>query len=134
MGVHIPRRLINQILEQAQNSPTREICGLISSKDKHPVRCYPISNKASDPEHHFLLNPREQIDAMREMRERNENLFAIYHSHPDAPAISSVEDIQWSAYPDVLYLIISMSITGTIQINGFLIQGSSADPMEISLL
>lgn len=40
--IFIPRKLVNQLLHLAQNSPQSEICGLISSQNNIPVRCYPI--------------------------------------------------------------------------------------------
>ena len=40
--------------------------------------------------------------------ENKEALFAIYHSHPAAPPIPSQTDRELAAYPDALYLIISL--------------------------
>jgi proteasome lid subunit RPN8/RPN11 len=117
--IHIPRRLVNQILEQAQTSPGAEVCGLIASRDGQPSHCYPIANTAQDPVHRFLLNPKQQIDAMRQMREQGEELYAIYHSHPDTPAFPSATDLEQAAYPDVLYFIVSLSTTGTLQMRAF---------------
>lgn len=134
MEVHIPRPLINQILAQAQDSPTREICGLISGQDQQPTRCYPVSNKATEPEHRFLMDPKQQIDIMRDIRERGEELYAIYHSHPDAPARPSAEDMEQAAYPEALHLIISMSTTGTLQLNGFQIQATGVTPVDVFVL
>lgn len=131
MEVHIPRNLINQILEQAQDSPSKEICGLISGVNQQPAHCYPVSNRATDPKHRFLMDPKQQIDIMREMRERSEKLYAIYHSHPDTPAMPSTEDMEQAAYPDALHLIVSMSVTGTLQLNGFRILENRATPVDI---
>jgi proteasome lid subunit RPN8/RPN11 len=133
MEAHIPRHLINQILEQAQNSPTREVCGLISCVDQYPAKCYSVSNTAPDPEKHFLMDPEQQIGIMRDMRERNEELYAIYHSHPDSPARPSEEDLAQVAYPDTLHLIISMDTTGILQLNGFQIQSGRAIPVDVIL-
>lgn len=131
MAVHIPRRLVNQILEQAQQSPTREVCGLIASQDNQAARTIPVSNTATDPRHRFLMDPKQQVDIMRDMRERGETLYAIYHSHPDSPAMPSTEDMVQAAYPDALHLIISMSTTGTLQLNGFHIEANSATSVDI---
>ena len=117
--VSIPRTLINQILEQAQHSPDREVCGLIASRHGQGLHCYPIDNADPHPDHHFLMDPKQQIDAMRDMRERGEELFAIYHSHPDAPPLPSQEDLEQAAYPDALYIIISLATEGTLQMQGF---------------
>jgi proteasome lid subunit RPN8/RPN11 len=53
----------------------------------------------------YLMEPGAQIDAMRDMRERGESLLAIFHSHPDSPAVPSTLDLARAAYPDTIYLI-----------------------------
>lgn len=117
--VAITRTLVNQILEQAQQSPEAEVCGLIAGRHGQPVRCYPIVNTDPQPDHHFLMEPHQQIAALRDMRERGEELFAIYHSHPDSPPLPSEEDLAQAAYPDALYLIVSLATIGTLQLRGF---------------
>ena len=129
--VHIPRTLINQILEQAQGSSSREVCGLIAGLDGKPTRCLPIENADRDPTHHFLLDPKQQIDAMRAMREQGEELFAIYHSHPDAPPLPSAEDLEQAAYPDALYVVVSLGTTGTLQLRGFHILNKNPRAVDI---
>lgn len=117
-AVVLPRPLVNQLLTEAQKHPGIEVCGLVgqSAAGSH---CYPISNTAEDPSREFLLDAAEQIEAMRQMRERGEQLYAIYHSHPDSPAYPSPTDQRLAAYPGVLYLIISLDITGVLQMRGF---------------
>ena len=131
-AVVLPRPLVNQLLTQAQQHPDTEVCGLIgqSSSGSH---CYPISNTAADPSQQFLLDAAEQIDAMRQMRERDEQLYAIYHSHPDAPAYPSATDQRLAAYPGVLYLIISLDIQGVLQMRGFQLGGQHIDEIALEV-
>jgi proteasome lid subunit RPN8/RPN11 len=129
--ISLPRHIINQILEQAQDSPGAEVCGLIGSRNGEPTRCYPVANDAEEPRHHFLMDPRQQIDAMRAMREEGESLFAIYHSHPDAPALPSAEDLQQAAYPEAYYLIASLATEGTLQLSAFQLKGHAMQPLAV---
>ncbi|MBL1275893.1 MAG: M67 family metallopeptidase [Ectothiorhodospiraceae bacterium] len=117
--IEMPRYIVNQLLELALNSPDSEICGLISSIDGHANRCYPTTNIATDQHQQFHCDPEQHIDAMRSMRERGESLFAIYHSHPNTPAIPSLADIEQLSYPQAIYLIISLQTTGTLQMRAF---------------
>ena len=117
--VELPRRIVNQLLEQALSAPNAEICGLIASFNNKPNHCYPVSNVATTPQSHFQLDPEQQIAAMRQIREQGETLFAIYHSHPSAPATPSAADIEQMNYPDALYLIISLHTTGTLQMRAY---------------
>lgn len=117
--VNFPRPLVNRILHQAQVSPDIEICGLIGAYHGIPRSCYPIKNIAEHSTVKFWMNPEEQIDAMREMRARNEALFAIYHSHPTTSAKPSTTDLEQANYPDTLQIIISLNTKGVLEMRGF---------------
>ncbi len=118
-SITLPRPLVNVMLHHAQLSPASEVCGLIGARDGIPIRCYQVANVAGEPGHLFQMDPREQIDAMRVMRERGESLFAIYHSHPDSPPAPSETDLKEAGYPDALYLIISLDTTGVLEMRGW---------------
>jgi len=131
--IHIPRKLTNQLLHHAQLNPETEVCGLIGSKDNVPCSCYPVSNVAAQPGTRFLLDAKEQITAMAKMRDNQEQLFAIYHSHPTAPAIPSALDLTEAAYPDALYLIISLNTKGILEMRGYKIEQKTAMEIPLSL-
>lgn len=117
--IQIPRPLAIELLHHAQISQDREVCGLIGAHQGTPVSCYPITNVADNPSELFELDPKEQVNAMRKMRERSEELFGIFHSHPTTDATPSVTDLELAEYPDVVYLIISLKTKGVLQMRGF---------------
>lgn len=129
--ITLPRTLANQILTQAQQHPETEACGLVSARDGVASHIYPITNIAEDKQRHFELDPAQQIKAMKTMREANEELFAIYHSHPHAPAEPSASDIQQSSYPDALYLIISLDTKGVLEMRGFYLRDGTVEGVEL---
>ena len=130
--IQIPRKITNQLLHLAQQSPDFEVCGLIGSKNGLPTHCYPIANTAEQPEQRFLLDAAQQISTMVKMRELGEELFAVYHSHPSAPAQPSSADLELANYPDALYLIISLNTKGILEMRGFKIDQKTA--LEIPLI
>ena len=71
---------------------------------------------------------------MSEMRKLNQELFAIYHSHPTAPALPSSEDLALSAYPAALYLIISLNTKGILEMRGFKINQDAAHEIPLTLI
>jgi proteasome lid subunit RPN8/RPN11 len=131
--IQIPRKLTNQLLHLAQLSPDLEVCGLIGGKNGLPTHCYPVKNTAENPQQRFLLDAGEQISAMAKMRELGEDLFAIYHSHPAAPAQPSTTDLEMSTYPEALYLIISLNTKGILEMRGFRINQKSALEIPLTL-
>ena len=122
-------------MTQAQKQPAREVCGLIGRDPlRGDSRCYPVSNSADDPAHLFTLDAAEQIGAMRLMRERGEELFAIYHSHPSSAALPSPTDRRLAEYPGVMYLIISLGTTGVLEMRGFSVgkpPGAAGDQQQM---
>ena len=131
--ITIPRPIVNQLLHLAQQSPDEEVCGLISRNAQGFKTCYSVANIARDKKRFFELDPKSQIDAMRAMRERGEELAAIYHSHPDAPPLPSITDVQQHEYPGVLYLIISLNTKGVLEMRGFQIHDREIREVAIGL-
>ncbi len=131
--IQIPRKITNQLLHLAQISPEIEVCGLIGSKNGLPSSCYPVKNTAEHPQQRFQLDAAQQISAMAKMRDHGEQLFAIYHSHPTAPAMPSVTDLELASYPEALYLIISLNTKGVLEMRGFKIADKSAQEITLSL-
>jgi len=129
----LPRPLVNRLLAIAQHDHEREACGLIASRDGTPGTVYPVANVAEDPGRFFQMEPKGQIEAMRAMRDRGEALFAIFHSHPDAPASPSATDIAESAYPDALHLIVSLNTKGVLEMRGYRIIDGEAREEALEL-
>ena len=131
--IHLPRPLINQLLHHAQRSPAAEVCGLVGAKAGVAVRCYPVANVAADPRRLFAMDPAQQIAALRALRNRGEELFAIYHSHPSTPPLPSTTDLAQAAYPEALYLIISLQTRGVLEMRGFRLKDGTVAEVELEI-
>jgi proteasome lid subunit RPN8/RPN11 len=131
--IQIPRKIANQLLHLAQLSPEQEVCGLIGAINNIARTCYPINNTAEQPKTRFQLDSKQHINAISNMRDKNEALFAIYHSHPTAPAIPSATDIKLATHPDVVHLIISLNTKGVLEIRGFSITEGAVEELVLSL-
>jgi proteasome lid subunit RPN8/RPN11 len=72
-----------------------------------------LRNVAAEPELGYEAAPEDLFAAQRAMRERGEELLAIYHSHPRAAEPSPSEtDIRQAFYPSATYLIIGLGGSG----------------------
>jgi len=131
--INLPRPVVNSLLKLAQSKTDKEVCGLISQQANNKMKVYPVNNIASDPERFFEMDPAETINVMKQIRESQAELFAIYHSHPHAPAYPSKTDIEQAGYPDALYLIISLNTKGVLELKGFRIQQDSVTNIDLAL-
>ncbi len=131
--LEIPTALVNQLSQYAQSTPEVEICGLIGSQNGIPTSCFPIKNTSSMPHSRYKMDAQQQISAIRSMRESSQDLFAIYHSHPNSEAYPSERDLNNAAYHTVLYIIISLENERNPKIRGFRIS-KSKKYREVKLL
>jgi len=131
--IQIPRQIVNQILQHAQSDDELEVCGFISEKNGLPYKAYPILNVAETPDHLYKMDGKQQIDAMREMRENDESLFAIYHSHPSSEAYPSKIDIEESQYPEAIYIIVSLNTKGVLDLRAFKLHEGEVNSLAITL-
>jgi proteasome lid subunit RPN8/RPN11 len=133
-ALRLPRRIVNDLLDHARACPGEEVCGLISARDGAAQRAVPVANAAPHPEYRYAMDPRGQIAALREMREAGEELLAIYHSHPASPAAPSTIDVAEAGYPDAVYLIISLSTEGVLEMRGFRIRDGRAREVALEIV
>lgn len=132
-SITLPSSLIKPLLEAALATPEVEVCGLIGHRPGSGYRIYPVDNVARHPQSRFELDPAGQIEAMRGMRENGEALFAIYHSHPDAPARPSAIDIEQASHPGALNLIISLQERDAPELRGWWISEDGVEEVKIEI-
>ena len=57
---------------------------------------------------HFTLDPRDQMNAIKDMRANGLKPLGNWHSHPSSPSRPSVEDIRLAFDSKASYLILSL--------------------------
>ncbi len=93
-----------------------EACGLVGSAPTEgtasanaavvAAAVLPVENALHSPVR-FRMAPAEQLKAFYWLEERQLELSAIFHSHPQGPDHPSASDLAEFAYPGVLMLILS---------------------------
>lgn len=100
----------DQILTNAYEAVPDECCGLIGGESGHARSLYPMRNVAVDKIVSYEAAPEDLFAAQRQMRERGEELLAIYHSHPrSAEPLPSETDIRLAYYPQAVYFIVGLA-------------------------
>ncbi len=131
----LPQPMVNTMLALAQQNPDIEICGLIGKNENNNRKeYYAIDNVAKNPACGFLMDAHQQIKAMKTMRDRQQTLYAIVHSHPTTSAIPSQRDIEENNYRDVYYIIISLNSKDVPEMRGYIPQADSMQAVDIALI
>jgi proteasome lid subunit RPN8/RPN11 len=131
--LYLPRPLVNKILAHAQHNPSVEICGLIASDASDKKVYYAIDNVAENPGCRFLMDAPQQIKAMKQMRDRQQQLLAIVHSHPTSNAQPSALDIAENGYRDAFYIIISLNTKGVLEMRAYTQRQDKMQEVELIL-
>ena len=129
--MRIPRTIYDELLEHAHDEAPNECCGLIGGEDEVAKTVYRARNAEASPLR-YNLDPQDQFRIMTEMEERGEDLSAIYHSHTASPAYPSQTDINLAAYPDTVYLIVSLA-EGEKDLRGFRIEDGEVTEVDLDV-
>lgn len=122
---------MTELMAHAQHTPTVEVCGLIG-RGPDGDSIYTATNVATEPKDTFELAPEDQIAAFKSMRHADEQLLAIYHSHPDEAAIPSTADRTGLGYPSAFTLILAPTEPRNTAIRAW--QSTTAGFVETSLV
>jgi proteasome lid subunit RPN8/RPN11 len=101
----------DQIVTNAREAEPAECCGLIGGTEGGEAKSiYALRNVAPNAHVAYEAAPEDLFAAQRQMRERDEELLAIYHSHPRAaePAPSET-DVRLAYYPQAVYFIVGLA-------------------------
>lgn len=111
-GLTIDGATWEEILAHLQGSLPNEGVGLLATaaegETQRAMRFFPGANVDASPSR-FTMDPREVIEAFRQMRESGWTFGAIVHSHPATEPAPSPTDAREAYYPDALLLIVSFA-------------------------
>ena len=108
MTFQITRSALEEITAHARAEAPAECCGMLVGSGASIDEAVRARNLAEDPAR-FLVDPRDHIAARRAARDQGLEVLGFYHSHPRSAAWPSDADVAEAAYPDAVYLIVSLA-------------------------
>lgn len=114
MRFALSKQHLAEIIAHAREAAPHECCGVIGgTKHGESRTIYRTRNLAMNPLVTYEAAPEDLFAAQRQMRERGEELIAIYHSHPRAHEPEpSATDVRLAYYPAAVYLIVGLPNRG----------------------
>lgn len=110
--LRMPRAMYEVLVAHLAASLPNEGCGLVAGvydgETEIASRFYPGTNIDRSPVR-YTMEPREVIDALREIRKQEWHLAAIVHSHPRTRPSPSRTDLAEAYYPDSRLIIVSFA-------------------------
>ena len=126
---------VNRIIEHAKNRLPDEACGLIGGIDNEDGvreirKVYLLTNTDRSREH-FSIDPKEQLQAVKDMRSVGIKPLGNWHSHPESPSRSSDEDIRLAVDSEASYLILSLMDIDNPVLNSFHVENGVSTREEL---
>jgi proteasome lid subunit RPN8/RPN11 len=135
--ISLPQALAQQMFEHALAGLPDEACGIVAG-DRSPfesgsaLRFYPMKNAEASP-YRYRIDPEEQLRVMLEIDDRDQVVWAIFHSHTGSPAEPSPTDRRLAFYPGALYLIASLADREQPEIRGWTIREERVQEVELDV-
>lgn len=132
--IYIRKRDFEEIVAFAQRGLPNEVCGLlggtIQGEARQVEKVYYLKNLDQSREH-FSMDPKEQLKAVKDMRDHGWKLIGNFHSHPETPSRPSEEDKRLAYDKNIRYLILSLRNPEKPVLNAFLIEKDRVTKEEI---
>jgi [CysO sulfur-carrier protein]-S-L-cysteine hydrolase len=130
--VRISQDFVDEIVAHAREDAPNECCGMIGGVDGNATSVYRSVNAEASPLR-YSLDANDQFRIMREIEERGEELAGIYHSHTASAAYPSQTDVNLAAYPDAVYLIVSLQDPEEPELRGYWIRDGEIEeaPLDV---
>jgi len=136
MIIRLDYKLYDELVDYARTHFPEEACGLIAGTeengDREIKKIYYLENK-DHARDHFTLDPREQMEAIKDMRSLGLKPLGNWHSHPESPSRPSDEDIKLAYDSKASYLILSL-MTKEAVFNGFHIENGQVTKEDLRII
>ena len=140
----LSKKTYEAMIEHAKKGFPNEACGILAGPARPPQRLadtgrrtvsefFPMTNRDNSSISYFM-DPKEQLVVFKKMRQLNIEMAAIFHSHVASVAYPSQKDIRLAFYPEVRYLIVSLSDMNKPILRSFRIKDEKASEEEIKIV
>ena len=129
----IPQRIHDDMITHAIEGLPQEVCGILAGSDGAVKALYRVTNTDASSTH-FSMDLNEQFAVIKDLRIRGLNMLAVYHSHPEAPAKPSEEDIRLARTPNVSYVVISLMSPDVPVLKSFKISADQVENEEVRIV
>jgi len=122
----------DELVGHSKKEFPNEACGILAGKDRKVEKFYPVSNTDESAET-FLMDSKEQLRVMKEIRNLGLEMVGIYHSHLETEAYPSAHDVKLAYYPETSYVIVSIKDKDNPGIRSFKIAEGNISEEEIKI-
>jgi len=141
MKLVISQADVDLLVEHARREAPAEACGYLAGprvdgdEPRAVAKVYPMANieEPARREIRYRMEPKEQFEAMKDMRVHGWDVVGTYHSHPESQAHPSGIDIDLAFDPVALYVIVSLAEASNPDIRAYSIVDGRVEEAHVSI-
>lgn len=105
----IPQALYADVIAHCRSRYPKEACGLLAAVELNGpiVQVYPMRNVEDSPIG-YSLDPKEQLQVEKQMRQAGQRMAGIFHSHTASAAYPSSVDVSLALSSELSYVLVSL--------------------------
>ena len=138
MEVKLSRADYEKMLDHARKELPNEACGLIAGIDdengERVVKKVYLLTNIDHSNEHFSLDPKEQLQAVKDMRANGLRPLGNWHSHPESPSRPSEEDKRLAYDSSASYMILSLMDSANPVLNSFHVEGGISSKEDLKII
>ncbi len=126
--IYLTEQQAGGLIEHSKREFPDEACGILVGEyveqtgGERKVRTVYQMNNTDRSSTTFLMDPKEQLKVMKEIRKSGLLMVGIYHSHPKTESYPSMRDVEFAYYPGMSYVIVSLKDKDNPNIRSFKIE------------
>ncbi len=136
--LYVVRADYDSILAHCQQASPKEACGLLAGSrvlapgqpDRLVAQVYRMTN-VENTAIGYSMDPREQLRVEKIMRQGNQYLLGIYHSHTATEAFPSPVDVSLALSPELSYVLVSLKDKTQPVLNSYRIDGQTVEREQV---
>lgn len=131
--ITIPKKIYEEMVAHAKAGYPNEACGIVGGEKAGSMSHFFSMKNMDEASISYFMDPKEQLLVFKKMRELKIEMTGIFHSHVASEAAPSQKDVRLAFYPDVSYLIVSLSDLKKPVLRSFKIKDEVATEEEIKI-
>jgi proteasome lid subunit RPN8/RPN11 len=134
-AIPVSKKAYADMISHAKAGFPNEACGILAgSKDGGEAGTFYAMKNADAASVSYFMDPKEQLLVFKAMREKGLEMRGIFHSHVASEAYPSQKDVRLAFYPEVSYLIVSLSDMEKPVLRSFRIEEETVTEEEVRLV
>ena len=120
----VSKKQVDEAVAYCKSHYPKEACGLFGGTDGRVQQVYLMRNVEDSPIG-YSMDPKEQLQVEKQMRQKGQKLIGIFHSHTASEAYPSSVDVNLAISPDVSYVLVSLKDQSKPDFRSYRIDGKT---------